>query len=530
MQVQKHFENHSHDNFAFLKEGLEELYKQAALAERYYFTDPQSSMAKVRLFVELACHELGTHFKLRPPVHGDLSNKIKMLQASGCIEEWVIEEMNTLRHDGNRSVHMTEVNGAYVAEMKVSRARMQKHMNSLYELAHYVGQTILGTQTQCQYTWMEPTSCELSIFVTDALKGCKEASYYLAKKFYTELLEMSELTGSSRWWQKEQYLDKQADLSYWLEKTHRQGHPKSWLLLAKCHSNKLLQGETGRDTKSCFKQALKSDEEGEAAFEFGSYLIKHEELKLGKSYIRQSAEKGYHSGLSFELHNAFRTGSDMDYWLERALEHCLPEAFTVDVYTKLESYEKEPTDVSLKALRSALISGQARRAPGIAFFKSYIDLTVYETDQHKQLVTIMTDSYKCLPEYIDVELRLFKQIANDAEQYDLMVDIYHQALVQSSDELEEAGIKFSIVKQALVNAADKFKMRDGLKTPKPIPALLKEAADAGHAEARSFVNSAEGKAVLKKVGFTNQGRMQKNAAEKRKNKQKRKLAKKAKRK
>ncbi|MDK9760228.1 hypothetical protein KIV40_34360 [Vibrio sp. D173a] len=50
MQVQTHFENNSHDNFAFLKDGLAELYKQAVLAERYYFTDPQSSMAKIRLF------------------------------------------------------------------------------------------------------------------------------------------------------------------------------------------------------------------------------------------------------------------------------------------------------------------------------------------------------------------------------------------------------------------------------------------------------------------------------------------------
>ncbi|MGR5261404.1 hypothetical protein ACPV5Q_15755 [Vibrio astriarenae] len=99
MQPQTHFEQTKHDNFAFLQDGLEELYTQAAFAERYYFTDRQSSMAKIRLFVELACHELGKHFKLRPPVHGELNNKIKILQASGEVEEWVIEAMNTLRHD-----------------------------------------------------------------------------------------------------------------------------------------------------------------------------------------------------------------------------------------------------------------------------------------------------------------------------------------------------------------------------------------------------------------------------------------------
>lgn len=530
MQAQAHFENDRHDNFAFLKEGLEELYNQATLAERYYFTDRQSSMTKIRLFVELACHELGKHFKLRPPVHGDLLNKIKMLQSSGLIDEWVLDEMNTLRHDGNRSVHMTEVNGSYVATLKVSRSRMKQHMSSLYSIAHYLGDTILGKQSQCSYTWQEPTSCELSAVVTEALKGSKEASYYLANKFYTELLEMSEQTGKSRWWQKEHYLDKQADLTYWLEKAHRQGHPQSWLLFAKCYANKLLQEEVNRNTKSCFKQALKSDDDGEVAYEFGSYLLKHQEVKLGLDYLRQAANQGYHPALAYEVDLAFRTNTDKEFWVEHALEHRLPEAFTADAFMKLEAYESEPNDESLKALRSALVAGQSRRAPGISFLKSYLDLTVYGEADNESLIQTLADSYESVPGYLEVELRLYKQISSDNKHYDLMVEVYHQAVQQASDELGAADVKYAMVNQALSKAPEKFKMRDGIKTPKPIPTLLQEAADAGHSEARTYVNSAEGKAVLKRVGFSNQGKMQKNSAEKEKAKRKRKLAKKAKRK
>ncbi|EGU34050.1 hypothetical protein VII00023_15518 [Vibrio ichthyoenteri ATCC 700023] len=536
MQTRAHFENDNQDNFAFLKDGLGELYKQAVLAERYYFTDPQSSMAKIRLFVELACHELGMHFKLRPPVHGDLSNKIKMLQASHCIEEWVIGEMNILRHDGNRSVHMTEVNGAYIAEMKVSRTRMKKHMSSLFEIANYVGKTILGTQPKSYDTWQEPKPCELSSLVTDALKGSKEASYYLANRIYTELLEMSEQTGKSRWWQKEQYLDKQADLRYWLEKSHRQGHPQSWLLFAKCQSNKLLPVAAKRNVKECFKQALKFDEDGEVAFEFGSYLLKHEETKLGADYIRQSAERGYHQALSFQLDVTFRSGGNKENWVERAIEYRLPEAFTAEVFLKLETYEAEPTEDTLKALRSALVVAQSRRSPGIALLKSYVDLTVYAVQQRdksaqNQAIQAMVDSYESVPAYLDVELRLFNQISQDDKHYDLMIKIYHQSIQQVRSEIEAAGIKYTVVKHALSKAGEKFKMRDGVKTPKPIPTLLQEAADAGHSEARAYVNSAEGKALLKRIGFTCQGKMHKNAAEKQKNKRKRKrkLVKQAKR-
>ncbi|OLQ95161.1 hypothetical protein BIY21_06840 [Vibrio ponticus] len=530
MHVQPHFENNTQDNFSFLKDGLEELYNQAVLAERYYFTDPQSSLAKMRLFVELACHELGKQFKLRPPVHGDLANKIKMLQASQRVDEWVIDEMNHLRYDGNRSVHMTEVNGAYIAKLSISRARMQKHMNSLYEIAHYVGQMVLGTPARCTYTWQEPNSCELSLFVADALKGSKEASFYLATRFYNELLEMSQQVGDTRWWRKEHYLDKQADLTYWLEKTHRLGHEQSWLLLAKCYANKLLQEESSRDAKLCFKQALNIDQSGEAAFEFGSYLIEREEHKLGVNYIRQAAEQGYHPALSSELSRAFKTKVQQSEWLELALEHRVPEAFTADVACKLKAFEAEQTESALKALRSSLVTAQARRAPAVGFFQSYVELTVNKVSDTQSARKKMVDEYPCMPTYLEVELLLFKQIAEDPAHYDLMLDIYHDALKQASDELGVADVKYSIVKHALVIAAEKFKLRAGVKTPKPIPTLLKEAADAGHAEARRFVNSAEGKAVLKKVGFTSQGKMQKDAAQKLKNKRKRKMVKKVKRK
>ncbi|CAM4450679.1 DUF4145 domain-containing protein [Vibrio agarivorans] len=530
MQPQTHFEQTKHDNFAFLQDGLEELYAQAALAERYYFTDRQSSMAKIRLFVELACHELGKHFKLRPPVHGDLNNKIKMLQASGEVEEWVIEAMNTLRHDGNRSVHMTEVNGSYIAKMTVSRARMQQHMNSLYEIAHYLGQTILGTATQCAYTWQEPMSCELTSFVSDAHKGSKEASFYLASSFYNELNEMSQQQGKSRWWHKEQYLDKQADLSYWLEKSHRQGHPQSWLLLAKCYSKKLLQEQATRDAKNCFKKALNNDEDGEAAYEFGLHLSVREESKLGEEYIAQAAQKGHHPALSYQLERAFNKHDAQQEWLDLALEHGLKEAYTVDAYCKLEQHQQAPNEQTIKALRSSLVAGQARRAPGIGFFKAYVDLSIYAESDVEKVLTQMTDNYACVPSYLEVELRLFQQISVSTAHYDLMNDIYHRAISQTSNELEAAEINYAMVKHALSQASEKFKQRESVKTPKPIPTLLKEAADAGHAEAREFINSTQGKAVLKKIGFTSQGKMQKNAAEKEKNKRKRKLAKKAKRK
>ncbi|MDN2483450.1 hypothetical protein [Vibrio agarivorans] len=265
-------------------------------------------------------------------------------------------------------------------------------------------------------------------------------------------------------------------------------------------------------------------------YEFGLHLLAREEVKLGEEYIAQAARKGHHLALSYQLERAFNKRDAQQEWLDLALKHGLKEAYTVDAYCKLDQHQQAPDEQTIKALRSSLVAGQARRAPGIGFFKAYVDLSIYAESDVEKALTQLTDNYACVPSYLDVELGLFQQISVSTAHYELMNDIYHRAISQASNELEAAEINYAMVKHALSQASEKFKQRESVKTPKPIPTLLREAADAGHAEAREFINSTQGKAVLKKIGFTSQGKMHKNAAEKEKNKRKRKLAKKAKRK
>ncbi|MEZ8092524.1 hypothetical protein ACED51_00435 [Photobacterium swingsii] len=67
-------------------------------------------------------------------------------------------------------------------------------------------------------------------------------------------------------------------------------------------------------------------------------------------------------------------------------------------------------------------------------------------------------------------------------------------------------------------------------------ALVRNASGGSHAscgyreKARAFINSAKGKAIMKRCGFQSWGQHQKNATNKDKQKRKRTLAKKAKRK
>lgn len=526
MKAQMNYETTQHDNFLFLKEGLEELYLQAVLAERYFESDPQSSLAKMRLFVEIACHELGQYFSLRPPVHGDLANKIKMLDASQCLDGWVIDAMTTLRLEGNRSVHMTEVNGNFIAKLEVSSYRMRQYMQSMHEIACYVAEKVLKIEHKALTPWELPQGCELSDQVTSALKGNRNASFFLASRYFEELIAMSEKKGENRWWSKNQYMDRQADLAYWLEKAHKQGHAESWLLFAKCYANKLLSEEGERNAKYCFKKALKEDVAGNVSFEFGRYLQDHEEGKLGLIYLEEAAREGNHEALNFMLSETVKKET-YAFWLTLALEHKVIEAFTCDTVLKLDMYLSDKTDLNKKQLRSAFVNAESRRAPGIKFVKAYTEHHILEKMSDDAATIMMVDSYQSLPIYLWFEHKLFMQISGKKEHYKLLTELYHKALFQvKGDKNAEAEVKYAIVKGAM----EQFKEKKQVKTPASIPDLLKEAADAGHTEARTFANSSEGKAILKRLGFSTVGNDKKSAVSKDKQKRKRKQLKKSKRK
>lgn len=529
MQSQYHSSNHE-GNFEFLKPEFSELYLQAVQAEKYLYTDSQSSLSKMRLFVEMACHELGKYFSLIPPVHGDLRNKIHMLSASGCVDAWVIDAMHRLREEGNRSVHLTEVNGNYVAQLNISRQRMKSMMQDVHEIAKFIVCKMKDISLSEVGDWIEPEQSQLAEQVYAALNGDRYSSFTLAEHFYQQLEEMKE-TGNEKWWNKTIYADRQRDLAYWLEKAHAQGHPSSWFLLAKSYASKKLMPDQGRDAKTCFKQAIKDDSDGEPTFYYGLYLQTQQQHNLGWEMIAEAANKGYHQALGWMQEKSYSSDlSTYQTWLDLGLKCNQLTAFTMDAHQKLERYEADvDNEVYLKQLRSAVITGTAKRAPGISYVSAYIDgigmgnKSISKEDMAEKMVT----AAQALPSFLPYQARLFRVVSEVGGQYSVMRKIYSRALAQTDDAAGKAHVKYVMAKTAI----DEFKVTKTVKTPDSIHNMLQEAADEGHQEARAYLNSSEGKALLKRTGFTTAGRMQpKSSKEKAKDKKKRKVARKAKRK
>ncbi|WP_261835767.1 DUF4145 domain-containing protein [Vibrio ishigakensis] len=512
-------------NFGFLQNQLNELYIQATQAEKYASLDSQSSLAKMRLFVELACHELGKHFDLRPPVSGELAEKIKQLEASGHIEPWVIESMDRLRRYGNQSVHICQSFGHFVAQFKMSADRVEDLLRDLHDIAKYLADKLLNMPTHTLPEWAPNASLELTETISLALSGDANASYSIAKHFVQKLSEQE-------FADKDQRASWQMDVNYWSDKAIKQGCTQTYLLKAQSYADKVLTGASKDEIKALFKQATLHDQEGEALVKFGEYLVKVGEKRLALERFTQAAEKANHKAISYLQSVSYKT--DKEIYLElvaTGIEAGHPCSYTLDAFEKIKRVEQNPEDeLALKSLRSALIMADAKKAPHIAFFQAYASFisekALNKTLTAEQRAQMMVDEFDDMPAELDIHYRMFNVLAESEQHLDTMNKLFDRAIQQTDDVSEHARIKSVLA----IRAVEMLKQKELVKTPMPITKMLEEAANDGDANARSFINSAEGKAIMKRSAYGVSGRIGRKAgAEKAKDKKKRKAAKKARR-
>lgn len=513
-------------NFGFLQNQLKELYIQATQAEKYASMDSQSSLAKMRLFVELACHELGKHFDLRPPVSGELAEKIKQLQASGHIEPWVIESMDRLRRYGNQSVHICQSFGHFVAQFKVSEERIQSLLRDMHDIAKYLAEKLLNTPVHSLPEWAPNASLELMEAISLALSGDANASHSIAKHFVEKLKEQE-------FADKDQRASWQLDVTYWADKAIKQGCKQTYLLKAQSYADKVLVGASKDDIKALFMLATQHDHEGEALVKFGEYLVKNGEKRLAIERFTQAAEKSNHKAISYLQSVFYKTDKEIYLNLVQAgIEADHTCSYTLDVFEKIKRLETNPEDeLALKALRSALIIAEAKSAPHIKFFRAYACYMSQGKAVNKSLpveecAQMMVDEYEEVPAELEIHYPMFNLLAESGEHLDIMSKLFERAIQQTDDISEQARMKSVLA----IRAVEVLKSKEMVKTPMPITKMLEEAANDGDAQARSFINSPEGKAIMKRNGFGVEGRIgRKVGVEKAKDRKKRKAARKARR-
>lgn len=94
-------------NFEVLKGDWPYLYKLASLAEDYLYTDPQSTVAKIRLLAESYTDAIASMENITFPYDENKQiNKLRYLERAEILEEGkVLSTFHSIRKEGNKAVH-----------------------------------------------------------------------------------------------------------------------------------------------------------------------------------------------------------------------------------------------------------------------------------------------------------------------------------------------------------------------------------------------------------------------------------------
>jgi len=517
------------ENYQFLQYSYPELFRVSQEVDQFYSTDHACCLLKARLFVELWCHEVGEKLGLRPPVTGDLLDKIQQISASNKVPSYIIEALHKIRLEGNKSVHITQnMTGEWRSDTGLSQFKLKQLMLNMFELAQYLAFQ-LNLQSQTQQQWQEPVAKEMATQVYASLNGNKEATYALAKHASSSLQQILDQKESNIKNRKLSVKQLQHDLSYWLDKAHLQGHPDTWLLYATVYWNKQLVIPEGESIKNCFKQALKNDDQGQVAYEFGCYLIEHNEHARGFNFIEQAAEKLNHKAICVLQETTYKKEpAKYSNWLNKGLEAKEKRSFTLDFEQKLSAWEQDQNnDLLQKKARSALITAQSRQAPGIEYYQAYCVYHGYWGKQPNPVLGLenMADTYKNVPQFLYFEEDLFNLTKNEVKYGSLALKMSTNALRINETIDGKALLKFDLAMLIWRELRDNKQA----KSPHGIKKLLRESAKEGCEKAIQFNKSPKGKALLRDGSIVNIN-TNKTQVDRKKQKQAKKSARKAKRK
>jgi hypothetical protein len=341
-----------------------------------------------------------------------------------------------------------------------------------------------------------PDRHEITNHIDASFSGNSKATYAVAMHFYN-ILSTNIQSGNAKNRLSNAQRDNAAhDLNYWLDRCHRQGYNKSWFLYAQSYKNKFLALPKEKTLDDYFKEALKNDDSGIAAYSFSLCLFDRSQHKRSLDLMHQAANKHNIEAIRWlQEYYYLKDTSEYNDIISIGLAAEEKTAFLLDFIKKLSEWEQDKNNISLcKLAKTALISAEARQSLGIKYYAGYCISNGY-LGKNKDLdagINLMIENHEKLPSYIASEKILFKLISTKPEYEKMAIKIAPSAIHQAEG-LEKAELKY----ETAMLYCSRIQRMKSVKSPFILKNLIREAAKEGSANAKQYLLSPYGKALMR---------------------------------
>ncbi|MDP7171968.1 MAG: DUF4145 domain-containing protein, partial [SAR324 cluster bacterium] len=140
-------------NFQYLQKNWPQLYEHANFAEQYVYTDPHTSIVKLRCFTEELVGYLFRELNLPCERDDNFFDKLKSNAFIDIIDTTIQEKFHAIRMLGNKAVH----------EGNISSKDALSLLNDAYLIGKWLFKTYSGANFDDYPTYVEPKHFDVSL-------------------------------------------------------------------------------------------------------------------------------------------------------------------------------------------------------------------------------------------------------------------------------------------------------------------------------------------------------------------------------
>lgn len=198
-------------SFDFLQKHYSELYHLAIQAERYAHSDHSSFLLKIRMFLEIWCHDLAYQHIKSVDIEPALFDKIEQLRTLSLISHDTTSILHNIRAICNRGVHLAfDQNRGFCQVIEISDNDINQCLVGIYKLgAHIAGEQNCSPGAGLQLS----AQAKLDTAVMQGFAGNGKASLSVVKLIHADIKQHK---SNSRYCAN--------DVIYWLDKALTQGN------------------------------------------------------------------------------------------------------------------------------------------------------------------------------------------------------------------------------------------------------------------------------------------------------------------
>jgi len=510
-------------NFEFVRSEQPALAQLLGDAERLLDDDSSCFLLKVRLALELWCHDFADLHGIRLALETTLAEKLEVLSMQKVFPADLLQQLLQLRQLANQALHIRQdERGRHLTLPPLPHAQQVAILKCLFELVCYTKYYLKpGTSLPLWQTYPKQ-NIRLLLAAAAGLAGTDPAASITAcVQLCRGLLAAQPAKTTHAATQASQPADwasvagsdsvagmDSGDLQYWLQRGLRLGLQHANLealhLLAELAFSKTLPAIDIGMLDNWLKQYQRRHPSAALDHYTAQLLERQNQLEKALKAYDRAAQAGHHAAIKRLLEYwGSRCPQQLQHYLSIGLVHHEPQALLTSMALLLTDASKTAVDAvpaSLqKTLKSYLVQARATGMAGLGYIEGmchHLGILGYALCNQTAAQLVLAH-YQKVPAYCKAALNAF-YVLLAAEQYADAMRLAPKALALAADSntpLLLAELEFDIA-LALLKLHELKQPVPFSKTPQQ---LLQSAARRGYNRASLFLNSSS-RSTLRSVG------------------------------